>query len=420
MIFAHARKAAHSPAPNLSLRSADGWLLGAGPTDRAMKLSTVSGCIELIANSIAMMPAYVMDENTKQHLNRHHLGRVLWERANEVMSPFDLMQKAVFDMLAYGDGYIWNCRDGSGRVVERIPLPNGLCTLQYDAGRGKWWYLAANPNTGEPCTLDPADISHYKAFSLDGIHGLSVLGRARRSIETAQYMEQYADSLYQNGGRPSGVLTVDADLGTSTITVKKADGSTEEISRKEYIRRSWDGMYSGPGKAFKTAVLDFGMKYAPIAMTNADAQFIEQKNVTALDICRFFLVPPYKMGLGNQSYNSNEQNNIEFVSQTLTPYVVKIEQEDTWKLLPLSEQMKKGYRVRRNMGVLLRGDAKSRAEVQTLYRNMGAYSVNDVLEQEDRPAVPGGNVRLASLNYVPLEDFARLSLSRNTQPAQTE
>ena len=152
-------------------------------------------------------------------------------------------------------------------------------------------------------------------------------------------------------------------------------------------------------------------------MSNADAQFVEQKTVSAEDICRFFVVPPYKVGMGKQSYNSNEQNSIEFVVQTLQPLVTKIEQEDTWKLLPLTEQTKKGYRVKRNMGVLLRGDAKSRAEVQQIYRNIGAYSVNDILEQEDREAVPGGDVRLGSLNYIPLDLFRELAISRNAQDA---
>lgn len=416
MIFSNTRKSA-STTSALSLRSSSGWLPGGDSTEQALKLSTVSACMELISNSIAMMPAYIMEESTKKHLNDHHLGRVLWQRANDVMSPFELMQKAIADVLAHGNGYVWNYRNGAGQVVERLPIPDGWCTPQYDAARERWWYLASDPKSGRVYTLDPADVSHYKAFSLDGIRGISVLERARRTIETASNMEQYADSMYQNGGRPSGVLTVDGDLGQGKVTIKKADGSTEEISKKEYIRREWDGNYSGPGKAFRTAILDLGLKYEPISMSNADAQFVEQKTVSAEDICRFFVVPPYKVGMGKQSYNSNEQNSIEFVVQTLQPLVTKIEQEDTWKLLPLTEQTKKGYRVKRNMGVLLRGDAKSRAEVQQIYRNIGAYSVNDILEQEDREAVPGGDVRICRLDCIPLDLFRELAISRNAQAA---
>jgi hypothetical protein len=53
-------------------------------------------------------------------------------------------------------------------------------------------------------------------------------------------------------------------------------------------------------------------------------------------------------------------------------------------------------------------------------REIGVYSVNDILALEDRPKVPGGDVRYASWNYGPLEDFARLSTIRATGGTEKE
>ena len=61
----------------------------------------------------------------------------------------------------------------------------------------------------------------------------------------------------------------------------------------------------------------------------------------------------------------------------------------------------------------LRGDFASRGEWYAKMRESGVYSVNDILELEDRPKVPGGDIRYASLNYVPLEHFEELSKNRN-------
>ena len=47
-------------------------------------------------------------------------------------------------------------------------------------------------------------------------------------------------------------------------------------------------------------------------------------------------------------------------------------------------------------------------------RNVGAYSVNEIRQHEDLPDVPGGDVRLADLNHIPLELFEELSVQRNT------
>ena len=53
----------------------------------------------------------------------------------------------------------------------------------------------------------------------------------------------------------------------------------------------------------------------------------------------------------------------------------------------------------------LRGDTSSRIQWYQKGREMGYFSVNDIAELEDTPKVPGGDIRLASRNFVPLDDF---------------
>ena len=63
---------------------------------------------------------------------------------------------------------------------------------------------------------------------------------------------------------------------------------------------------------------------------------------------------------------------------------------------------------------------KARAESQRIYREMGVLSVNDVRELEDLPPVAGGDTRLASLNFVPLDQFEKLSVARNAPGGTAE
>ena len=139
---------------------------------------------------------------------------------------------------------------------------------------------------------------------------------------------------------------------------------------------------------------------------------MESKAVSVEDIARFFGVPLYKINAGKQTYNSNEQNGIEYVVGTLHPIVTQYEEEDTYKLLFEKEQ-KQGLEIRRNMMAELRGDFTSRGAWYRTMREIGADSVDDIMDLEDRPAVPGGKSRYASLNYVPLELFEELSINRN-------
>ena len=88
------------------------------------------------------------------------------------------------------------------------------------------------------------------------------------------------------------------------------------------------------------------------------------------------------------------------------------EEELTRKLLTASE-VSRGLRIRVNMMAELRGDASSRSAWYKALREIGVYSTNDIRALEDLPDVDGGDERYASLNYVPLALWRKLSLLRN-------
>ena len=97
--------------------------------------------------------------------------------------------------------------------------------------------------------------------------------------------------------------------------------------------------------------------------------------------------------------------------------MTQYEEELTWKLLPASEATR--LKIRVNMMAELRGDFDSRAGWYKAMREIGGFSVNDILALEDMPDVEGGNERYASLNYVPLSLWRELSLKRNQNGGTT-
>lgn len=399
----------------LTLDNPEGWLTGDEvlmSRDKAMKVSTVSRCVTLRAGSMAVLPIYVMDENTKQRINNHRLGRVLWGRPNEAMTRFDYEMLMSCNKYLQGNAYAWIFRNrATGWPEELIPLPPDSVAPHMDP-KGKLWYVFFHPTTGETTWIPPEDILHYKEYSEDGLEGISILRRAAESIRTDISAQSYERDMYENGGRPSGVLTAESDL-SGTIDVKGADGKViETISKKERLRREWEAVHRGPGKQFRTAVLDLGLKYQTVAMNNSDAQFIESKEVRVVDVCRFFGVPPHLVFAGKQSYESNEQNSIEFVDYTMLPDTVQREQEDTSRLLLPSER-DANLRIKRELKVFLRGDTKSQAEFIKAMREVGGYSANDIRALDDRGPIPGGDTYYSSWNYGPMDMFAALSVFRN-------
>lgn len=349
MIFDKAIRAPRNEtAEILTVNDASGWRVGADTGKlSAMKLSAVNRCVECLTDSMSKMPLFVMDENTKERKYNHPLMPLLERRPNEAMTPAVYKKLMETNRLLGGNGYAVIYRSGlNARPVELLPLPQELVQPRFD-DNGRLWYICQNPLTGERRRISQWDVIHYKAFTADGIHGVSVLSRAAEVVATGRMMQQYEGSFYGKNARPSGVLTVDGSL---------------EQPAKDKVRAEWEKIHSGANNAFRIAVLDLGLKYQPIALSQHDAQFVESKAVTVEDIARFFGVPLYKLMAGKQSYNSNEQNSTDYVNGTLSPNVTQCDQEDTYKLL-FDSEINAGLKLRRNMMAELKGDTQARRVV---------------------------------------------------------
>lgn len=398
----------------LTLENPAGWLTGEESVgmsrDRAMKISTVNRCVEVLSNSMAVLPVYIMNERTKERLPDHRLGHVLWERTNEAMTAFDYQRLMLCNELLRGNAYAWIYRDPrTGWPRELIPLPPDYMTIRVDLD-GHVWYFFTHPTTGETTMLRPEEVLHYKAYSEDGIEGISVLRRASMTLSTARAAQQYENSTWMSGGQPSGILTTDADLGDS-IEIEQADGTKVKVDPKDQLRKSWEAVHRGPGNAFRIAVLDLGLKYQPISMTNSDAQFVESNEIRVADVCRFFGVPLHLAYAGKQSYQSNEQNGIEFVNYTLLAYETQWGQEDTYKLLLPSERAEQ-LRIKRNLKVFLKGDTAAQSAWYRTMREISALNADEIRGLEDMGTIPGGQEYYASWNYGPLGKWALLSVIR--------
>ena len=387
----------------------------------ARKLSAVDRCIELLSDSMGKLPCFIMDNRTRERVDLPQL-RLLNVRPNEAMTPFIRKKVLETSRQVNGNGYDWIVRNPrTGRIDELIPVPGNLVEPWQDIS-GRVWYTVTHPWTGEPMVLPNEDICHYKAATRDGLKGVATLRRASETIASARAQQQYELSFYESGGQPSGVLETDSPLGgyakdRDGKVLTRADGSA--VTRKDQLRSEWEKVHAGPRNGHRVAILDYGLKYKPISASNADAQFVESKEVSIRDIARYFGIPLYKLQEGKQAYGSNEQNAIEYVVGTLHPIITQYEEEMTWKLLSMS-QVDAGLEIRINMMAELRGDTSARGKWYQIMLQEGVFSVNHVLALEDLPDVPGGEHRRASLNYVPAEDWPELSRLRAGIPQTQE
>jgi HK97 family phage portal protein len=211
---------------------------------------------------------------------------------------------------------------------------------------------------------------------------MSVITAAAEAIGVGLNSQKFGKDFFGKGTLMAGYLSTDKSLNPEV---------------RKNIGASWSDNYSGQKNQFKTGVLDEGFKYNRMSIAPNEAQFIETRKFSIEDIARFFGVPPHKIAhLEKSSFNNIEQQNLEFVIDTLRPLATKIEQEYNRKIF--TEAEKGQLYVKFNMAALLRGDTKSRGQFYKDLFYIGAMSPNDIRELEDVNPRSGGDEYFTPVN----------------------
>ena len=356
-------------------------------TERAMLLSTVYRCVEVISDSIAQLPLepFRMDSNGyKIKFTSHPTYKLLNKEPNPRMTRFDFIKVMVVSTLLKGNGYAYIERDNSGNAQGLHFLPSELVTIiRPKTLKESVSYTIAGLGKVESCNM-----IHIKNFSYDGIEGVSTLRHARNTLGLALDSDAHAAGFFKGGANLAGILKSETNLNAK---------------QKDDLKRSWQMAFSpATGTPNGVAVLEGNLSFQPITVNPTDAQLLETRQFNVVDICRFFGVSPVKaFDLTKSSYSTVEATNLSFLTETLSPLLEKIELEFERKLYKPSE--KDSIDVRFDTATLLRADKQALASYyQTLF-NIGVVSPNDIRKQLDLPAIEGGDNTFVQVNIQTLE-----------------
>lgn len=367
-------------------------------------LSGVYQCIELISNTISKLPFFVINTKTKEEVDSK-LKFLLNVQPNPNMNAAVFKKTIATNLLTNGNSFVLPKRPAHQLDVERLDVIDpALVSIQKNADTGDVSYNYKPSKKQKKENLRYDEIAHIKVNPTpDGLQGVSPLTYARLTTNIGRKQEEFQESFYTNGGRPDGVLKTTADLSDKEMTFTDENGKEIKMSYKDALRKAWAEAHSG-NKRFNIAVLDNGLEYATIPQISpSDMDFVNSKNSTIEDICRYFNVPPYKLGVGKQTYSNNEQANIEYLTNTIVPLVTQMEQEFTLKLLPMKDIVDNNLAIKCNIEAELRGDSASRAAWYKTMQYIGAYSVNEIRAFENLPAIDNGDARLVGANSTPLD-----------------
>ena len=173
--------------------------------------------------------------------------------------------------------------------------------------------------------------------------------------------ERFGARLFKTGALMRGVLS-----HPSTFKDKEV---------RDRVRDSWDEATSGDN-AHKTAVLEDGLTWTKVSMSPEDSQFILTRKLQIAEIARYYRMPLHKLQeMDRATFSNIEHQGVEFVTDTMMPWLVRWEQALMRDLL--SDAEREDYFIEFLVDGLLRGDAKSRMEALQIMRRNGVINANE-------------------------------------------
>jgi HK97 family phage portal protein len=374
--------------------------------ERALKVSAVWACVQLISNSVASMPISVFrdTDSGRSPLNsKHYLTDLLHKRPNQYMKPRDFRLAMTVQMALWNNAYAEIGYSGD-RPTSITPLRPGRMAPHIDKdGRLTYHYhIKSSAETGVK-VYDPRSILHLKGFGTDGIVGVERNNYAREVYGLAVAAETFAAKQFANGGRPGGVLTFDEFL--------KPD-------QREQARKLYEGLAEGPVNANRLWILEGGSKYEALDFTADQMQMIATRSQQLSEIARFFGVPGVMIGAGDNSNSawpaSFEQQMLSFLTFTLQSYLDEWECAIRDKFIPSTSDIN----VDHDVSGLIKMDSTSRGQyLATLVQN-GLMTRNESRKVLNLPEIEGGDELTVQTNLSPLESLERATNANQEQSAR--
>ncbi len=357
-------------------------------SDNAMNLSGVYSAVSVYTNAVLSLPIPTLrtTDTLKIRENSHPVAQLMRE-PNALMTHSTWIQIIIPQILLWGNSFnlIEFEKGGSFRPIAIMPIhPNSVEKIEIVNGVLVYHISLED---GTKIVADQTQMLHFRGKG-DNIMGKSVIDYARDNLGLGQATEDFGNSFYANSASSSGVLT-----HPGSLTQKAQDN----------ISDSWDKKHKGVNKSNKTSILEEGMKYQQITIPPDASQFLETRRFSIEDIARWFTLPPDKIGdLTHATFSNLTQQDLNFVKQSVLPFVISIEEEINRKLY--REQEKQTLKSKFNLEGLLRGDIKTRTEAYKNLFAVGGISPNEIRALEEMNPYDGGDSKFVQLNSAPVNE----------------
>lgn len=367
-----------------------------GVSEKELSEATYFACLKILSESLGKLPLKLICTNDKSGVTEvkdHPYYSLCRYRPNRFTTSTIFWASVEMNRDHYGNAYAWITNKKKQKDQELILLPSESVEVWYDDKKilsdipDVWYIYRVGTHR---YVFSSEEILHFKtSTSFDGITGLSVREQLKSTITGGQKSQEMVNKLIESGFTAKAVLQY-----TGNLSEDNAKKFTENLEK--YATGEVDSLKS-------IIPIPLGSKLDPLNIKLGDNEFMEIKKYNALQIASAFGIKPNQINdYSKSSYASAEAQQLAFYVDTLLFILKQYEEELTFKLLD-EDEIKRGYRFKFNVSVILRADLKTQIESLSKGVSNFIYTPNEARAYLDLEAKPGGDKLIGNGAMIPAE-----------------
>ena len=286
----------------------------------------VYACVAAISDEIANINIRLFKVNAKkepEEVDNHPILDLLY-RANPFTTKFDMFWQTQEYLELTGEAP-WLLVKDEGTITDILLLRPDLLDIKIvKEGNGIIDRYVYRIGMGEERDIKKEDLIFIKYPNpTKPFRGMGTLQAAAKTVDIDNFSEEFNRVFFANSAMPGSIL-------------QTANKLTKET--KKYLTKAIDKMYKGTGKAHKAMILENGLEWKPLQLTQKDMDFLNQQNFSRDKIMAIFRVPKTIVGLTEDVNRANaETAAYTFAKWTINPKMQRLIEQLNEFLLPQFE-----------------------------------------------------------------------------------
>lgn len=322
--------------------------------DTAMKIPAFAACINMIANTVSMIPIklYKKENDTVKELKDDYRVKMLNEDPKDSLSAVDMKRQLVCDYFERG-GYLYIERHG-----------NTINSLRYVDNREIKFRYSEDPIFKDYKIMvrgtyyEPFDFVKVLRSTKNGWESRSIVEENKELLLVAYNSILYEKNLVKTGGNKKGFIKSAKKLSEEAIKALKA---------------AWRKLYQNNSE--NVVILNDGLDFKESSNSCVELQLNENKKSNDEEICKIFNVPSEMFSQG--------KNSVQYIQYCIVPILNVIKTSLNRDLLLESEKDSCFFDA--DYSELTKADIKTRYEAYGTAIEHGFLQIDDVRTMENKP-----------------------------------